>query len=1016
MKKRVIAFILLLVMNLFFLATFFLQIRNEKFIDVKEIYHPFPEKAASEIILSENDEIHFSVENLIPSVENLILKFGGCLDLQDGWLSVQIANEDKIHYNYEVPVSAIETDDFFLSTGKIPGMKENRSYDITIKVVDLKQQKLSVYLADSGSYLKTEDDAALPIWSYEGKQITPAHGMYVHILVWVILDAACAAVLVCFDRLVTEESRRKISGLMRQGYRKYKTAHKGIHLCIVVLMIVCIAAGIATLRYDQLEEPRTVSYWTHEAPSKFTDIPIEDGQIVQQITTPKGKFEEFILFLENYSADDDATVYVKLEDGKGNACYNWNAPITVLGGEVFCLIGQVDEEVGKGETYNLRIYLEGGNSDITVRSLYAGDYSSDFHGSMGEMTINGQELEDVKLHFFQSYQVSLSYPAIWIAALAVTLLAILLVVWCDVPWLKNILKVICDVCLLLISYFSIELLSGNLYTIDSFFVLLNCVIILCGYWIITAIVGRAAYYIVALLTFAAGITDYYVLLFKGSDFLLTEISAFTTAMSVTGNYKFTVPPVVFTGILLYVCLVLMRVSVDLNSKPITVKRNVIKRASALAGGLAVLLTLNWLVQYIAFDYFTLSTNFEKYGWWYSNSIVLKNSQMKKPADYSDKTIERILSEIEMPEKQEITPKNIIVIMNEALSDLSMIGELETNQDYLPFIRSLTENTVKGNVHVHTYGGGTAISEYEFLTGNSFHFMPMGSMPYSKSDNAQGEPGMASTLKSQGYRTVAMHPYGPKNWNRDRVYDAMGFDEFISIDAFDGAEKIRDYVSDKGNYQKIIEYYEAYQGENLFIFNVTMQNHGGYGIDNGTMETTVSIENIDSVEAEVYLSLIQKSDEAAEYLISYFSEVEEPTMIVMFGDHLPALAEQFYTSLYGKESADRTAVEHSLKVMTPYFIWTNYDSDFEEIGDTSLNYLGRVVLQYAGVELSRYDQFILQQRKKVPAIGKYGVVDQDGNYLEYREELESQLKDYQILQYMRVQDSTSKYRDIFQVKN
>lgn len=849
-----------------------------------------------------------------------------------------------------------------------------------------------------------------------GKPFAPGTGMYVYFLIWAILDGAGMAVLVFFDRIFTEGRRRKLSGLVHQIYKNYQNAHKGIYLCVVLLILLSMAVGVATLRYDDLKESREVSYWTYNNASRFTDIPIRDGHVVQRITMMRGQFEEFILFLENYDPTDDATVCVKLEDENENVCYSWNAPISVLGGETFCLIGHVDKQVHKGETYALRIYLEGGDSGITVRSLYSGDFSGKFHESMGDLTIDGQEQVSMKLHLYQKYQVSLVYPVLWSATIAGTLLTLLLAVWCDVLLVEKILKAICDVSLVLVAYFTIELLSGNVYTIKTQYALLNILILVGGYWAIQAIMGRAAYYIVAVLTFAAGITDHYVLLFKGTDFLLTEISAFSTAMSVTGTYKFTISPVVFTAILLYVCLILMRVSIDLNSKPISAKQNMAKRVSALAGSLVVMLALNWGSQFIPFDYFTLNSNFEKYGWWYSNSIVLKNSKMKKPADYSDKTIERILSDVEIPEKQKIMPKNIIVVMNEALSDLSMIGELETNRDYLPFIRSLTENTVKGNVYVHTYGGSTAISEYEFLTGNTFHFMPMGSMPYAKSNNAQGEPGMVSTLKNQGYYTVAMHPYGPQNWNRDQVYEAMGFDEFISIDAFKRAEKIRDYVSDKGNYKEIIDYYEAFQGENLFLFNVTMQNHGGYGIDNGAMETTITIDNIDSEEAEVYLSLIQKSDEAFEYLISYFSEVEEPTMIVMFGDHLPALSEAFYTALYGKSFEDQTDVERSLKYVTPYIIWTNYDSDFEEVPETSPNYLGRLVLQYAGAELSRYDRFILQQREKVPVIGKFGLVDQDGNYQVYREDPEPLLQDYQVLQYLRVEDSNSKYWDIFHIEN
>ena len=798
---------------------------------------------------------------------------------------------------------------------------------------------------------------------------------------------------------------------VRKIYNKFKNAHKVIHLCLALLILLSVTSGVAFFGYDNPETTRASGFWSHEAPPRFVGVPVGDGQVIQEFTAQKGRFAEFILFLEGYAPEDEGTAHVKLEDRDGNVLYYWTAPISAMGGETFCLLGYVNQNVHRGEIYSLRIWLEG-ESDMTVRAIDDGDC----HESVADVTVDGQVLPGTKLYFSQSYETVLVYAHLWLAAIAVTLMVLILVIWCQDRKMKMALKALCDVALILVSYVSIELLSGNLFTIQLPYALLNVLILAGSYWAIRVIVGKAAYYIVALLTFAAGITDHYVLLFKGTDFLLTEISAFSTAMSVTGNYDFTFPPVVFTAVLLYLCLILMRVAVDLTGEKVPVKRILKNRAVALTGCLAAVLLLSWGMKSVVFDYFNLGSNFQKYGWWYSNAIVLKNSQVKKPADYSDKEIERILAEVTAPESQAVKPKNIIAIMNEALGDLSMLGQLDTNQDYLPFIRSLTENTIKGNLHVQPLGGGTCITEYEFLTGNTFHFMPMGSMPYAKSNNAQGEPGIASALKEQGYATVAMHPYGPKNWNRDQVYEAMGFDEFISIDDFEGAERVRNFVSDRANYDKIIEIYESHKGENLFLFNVTMQNHGGYEIDNGTMDTTISIGNIDSKEAEIYLSLMKESDEAFEYLISYFSKVEEPTMIVMFGDHLPALSEAFYTALYGKADADQTDRERSLKFVTPYIIWTNYDSDFEAVPETSPNYLGRLVLQYAGAELSRYDRFILNQREKVPVIGKYGLVDQAGNYQVYREDLEPLLQDYQVLQYLRVKDSDSKYRDIFHIKN
>lgn len=118
--------------------------------------------------------------------------------------------------------------------------------------------------------------------------------------------------------------------------------------------------------------------------------------------------------------------------------------------------------------------------------------------------------------------------------------------------------------------------------------------------------------------------------------------------------------------------------------------------------------------------------------------------------------------------------NILVIMNEAFSDLSVYGDFNTTEDYMPFWRSLKKNTVRGNLYVSVKGGNTANTEFEFLTGNTMAFLPTGSVPYQQFLNG-AMPSLASQLGKLGYQTAALHPYYSTGWNRDKVYPYLGFD-------------------------------------------------------------------------------------------------------------------------------------------------------------------------------------------------------------------------------------------------
>jgi len=137
--------------------------------------------------------------------------------------------------------------------------------------------------------------------------------------------------------------------------------------------------------------------------------------------------------------------------------------------------------------------------------------------------------------------------------------------------------------------------------------------------------------------------------------------------------------------------------------------------------------------------------------------------------------------------------NIIVIMDEAFSDLGVIGGFETNKDYMPFINSLIgqENVIEGNVYVSTIGTGTSNTEFEFLTGNTMGFLPAGSNAYQLYVN-DVQPGLTSTLKSQNYSATAFHTYYRTSWNREQVYEDMGFDEFISLETLAGEELMAEF--------------------------------------------------------------------------------------------------------------------------------------------------------------------------------------------------------------------------------
>ena len=357
------------------------------------------------------------------------------------------------------------------------------------------------------------------------------------------------------------------------------------------------------------------------------------------------------------------------------------------------------------------------------------------------------------------------------------------------------------------------------------------------------------------------------------------------------------------------------------------------------------------------------------------------------------------------QKKEDLP-NIIVMMNESFSDLSVLGDFDTNEDYMPFIHSLEQgekNTVTGMLNVSVCGGNTANTEFEFLTGNTMAFLPQGSIPYQQYINGDLKA-LPDYLKTLGYQTIATHPYNASGWERDTVYPMLGFDESVFKDDYVNPQYVRQYISDESCVDKIIEFYENKEKDApLFVFNVTMQNHGGYQDQYGNFTPDISVKDSTNFSLQQYLSLVKLSDSALEHLISYFKEADEKTVIVFFGDHQPSDAvASTVLAKNGMSWNHLTEEQQKLRYQVPYVVWANYDIGEETGADTSVNYLAAEVLERAGVPLDEYRSYLLHLKSEYPVISAVRTVKADGSEVRASDE-KDEMDIYRKLQYYELFD-------------
>ena len=522
-----------------------------------------------------------------------------------------------------------------------------------------------------------------------------------------------------------------------------------------------------------------------------------------------------------------------------------------------------------------------------------------------------------------------------------------------------------------------------------------------------------------------GMANHYLISFRGRTLFPGDFLTLRTAANVAGNYDYRPDSMQWLTIGIFAAVLVLLSFLPREEKRPFDWRGFAPAAVGTAVFLAAFFGTGW-VEGLGIEPSMWTTRGN--GLVLNFTVCLKYMKVEKPDSYSQETLAALAGENPSDAADAaasadggIRPVNVIVIMNESLSDLSVLPGVETNMDAMPFLRSLTENTVKGYAYSSVFGGTTANSEYEFLTGNTTAFLPAGTVPYQMYVSP-GDPSLVSQMEALGYTTIAAHPYRSSGWNRPTVYADYGFDEvYFESDFQDRAYMRGDertgYVTDRCDYENLIRWYEEKEeGQPLFLFNVTMQNHSAYQMAWTNLPKEVwltgELENRFQTVNQ-YLSLVYQSDQAFEDLIDYFSQVEEPTMILLFGDHQPQVATNFYTDVLGTNPDTATAQK---KQMVPFVLWANYDIPEAQGVELSLNYLSALLMDTANLPMTGYQKFLSQLWETAPVINTVGIRDAQGNWYGENaalpEELDRAIEDYKVLLYNNVFDKKDRVESFF----
>ena len=402
-------------------------------------------------------------------------------------------------------------------------------------------------------------------------------------------------------------------------------------------------------------------------------------------------------------------------------------------------------------------------------------------------------------------------------------------------------------------------------------------------------------------------------------------------------------------------------------------------------------------------YFKVNQYSQK-GWSYSFLKDANFCRVQKPAGYRAADYRDEEESFAAPDYTDEARPHIIMIMGEAFTDLSaaeafdFTGYTDPLANYKEILAD--SRTVSGHILVPNFGGGTSDTEFDVLTGCSTRHIQGSQTSYSYI--SRPVEAIPSLLQEQGYDTLAIHPGNGWFYNRNNVYPYLGFNQFISLETgFDPATQNKGgYISDEACFDAIRSTFQTHLEESddpLFSFTVTIQNHGPYAEkyleQPQNFTVAAALTETEAATLSGYFTGIAATDDQLGQLVDYFDSLNEPVVLVFFGDHLPGFtgSMELFAKL-GLPIRWDGAIEERLNIYkTPFFIWKN-DAACALTGDIapalpengliSSFYLGSLSMELCGLpQLSPL--FALEEtlRQTLPVAASQSYMLSDGSFTE-----------------------------------
>lgn len=495
-----------------------------------------------------------------------------------------------------------------------------------------------------------------------------------------------------------------------------------------------------------------------------------------------------------------------------------------------------------------------------------------------------------------------------------------------------------------------------------------------------------------------------------TDFLFLqttgELANFVDVTFVNAIRYILSPTIIVIVIFVYLLIISKKQNIELKSRKLNITMFIIS-ITTIAFLFFPFKQLDKFILNKVYDYnkvsdYTISVSNTRY--YYKYGVVggmygkFLESRRYEPNNYDEEGLKYIINNAQKKEGTWGNP-NVIVIFSESFWDLSALEKIKFDKDIISNFHNLQKEGKLIEMISPSYGGISANVEFEILTGGSLNYFSKGYIPYMQLYNnklSQNTPSIIKEFKNNGYKSIILNSSSKAMFNCDRVYDFYKVDKRTHL--YDEINLNGAYVSDKYLTDEIIKYFDnKNKDEKTFYFAITMGGHMPYyeeRYDEYDFDITESLYSKEiNGTLKAYAEGIYKADQELGRLYDYINTLDENTIIVFFGDHLPHLQtskgkDALFETGYLNNNYDLESVYRQFN--TEALILSNYDIEFDNTKYLSPDLLFTYIMNNMNLELSPYYKWLYTTIDTLPSSNYVISVDKNGN-LYYTLGLDSEMK-------------------------